>query len=351
MHKIVLLLMYGLLLLFYSCSDKEMQTHSEKEFGDVIQLNTKRKFTRELLSIDDLMVKDSLVVICNSRDDSIFMAFDLKGKDTLNCVKTWGRKGKGPGEYGLFTHLIDLPQNEFYVADYSRNNLRKYSLPEFKLRREKKIVTNRDEPQFREIPQKIVSPDGSIFFYDKFMMHELYITRWKNGQTPEEIFGFPSFKKQYSKETSTTYFGCLAVNSKMNRIVYAFHHFRRFYIMDFDGNIIKKVQITPGAPSPVFKDDRNLDAGSSTLCFMNARATDRSIFLYYVGHTYNEIKKKDWQVSTYIEEYDWEGNPINRYKLDRFISNFDIVSGKKGSRFFLGIDQAHEDPVLVLKKD
>ena len=172
MHKIVTLLMAGALLLLFACSDKEMRTRSEKEFEDVVQLNTKRKFTRELLAIDDLMAKDSFLVVCNSRDDSIFMAYDLNRKDTLNCVKTWGRKGKGPGEYGVFTHLIDLPRDEFYVADYSRNNLRKYSLPEFKLSKEKKVVTNRDEPQFREIPQKIVSPDGSIFFYDKFMMHE-----------------------------------------------------------------------------------------------------------------------------------------------------------------------------------
>lgn len=349
MHKIITLLMAGALLLLFACSDKETQTHSEKEFGDVVQLNPKRKLTRELLSIDDLMVKDSLMVVCNSRDDSIFMAFDLNGKDTLNCIKTWGRKGKGPGEYGLFTHLIDLPQNEFYVADYSRNNLRKYSLPGFKLRREKKIVTNRDEPQFREIPQKIVSPDGSIFFYDKFMMHELYITRWKNGQRPEEIYAFPKFKNKYSNGTSFTYAGCLGVNSRLKRIVYAFNLFRRFYIMDFNGNIIKKVQITPGAPAPVFNDDRNLDRGSSTLCFMNARATDRSIFLYYVGHTYNEIKKKDWEVSTYIEEYDWEGNPIKRYRLGKFISNFDIVSANRGSQVFVGTDQAHEHPVLLLK--
>ena len=349
MNQKVFLLLLSSLLLLYSCSDTDIQKYSKDDFTAVVELSQKRKKTRKLLSIDDIIVKDSLLIVGNNRDSSIFMAFGINGNDTLNCIKSWGRKGRGPNEYGTFTHLIDLPQNKFYIADYSRLKIQKYTIPKFKPIENKKIINQRYEDQIKEIPQKIVfSSDDSLFFYDKFKKHELYITRWKNGNIPEEIYSFEDLKQEYEK--AMTYWGCMAINEKLNRIVYAYNYFRRFDIMDFKGNKIKTVKIGPNSPSPLIKGNGNIDSNQSLMCYINAVATDSSFFLNYAGHTYNELKDKEMQANCYIEEYNWNGKPIKRYKMNKFISNFDILPDKKKPITFIGIDETHEHPILILKE-
>jgi hypothetical protein len=347
MYQIIKYLIIQFLLLFYACNIREskVQLFSEDDFLNVIKLDEERKAIKAILEIKDFFIKDSLMFVVNYRNDSVFMIFDLR---TMECVKSWGIKGKGPNEYGTFTHLIKLPHNEFLVADFSKFIIQSYSIPEFRLLGDKRITNNRYDRRMIEIPQKIVSPDGLLFFYDKYMMHELVITKWENGTTPIEINQFDSFKKKYGKKSSQVYRGSIEVNPKLKRIIYSYWYFRRFDILDFDGNLINQVEISPSIPPPIFKDKINPDQEKSIKCFTRIRSTDNSIFLYYEGYSLNELERKEFLAETYIEEYNWDGIPINRYKLNRVLSKFDILSDKYGSRVFVGIDENNE--IIFLKE-
>ncbi len=97
MNPIVKLLLVQLLLFFCACSvsETDIQTYSEDDFKTIIKLSEERKMTKTILSIRDFLIKDSSLFVCNSRNDSIFMIFNV---NTMECIKSWGIKGRGPGE-------------------------------------------------------------------------------------------------------------------------------------------------------------------------------------------------------------------------------------------------------------
>lgn len=327
-----------------SCKDKvnDIQYFSENDFPELVKLKGDRKPTKEMLNINNFLVQDSFLIIDNSRDDSVFMVFDL---NTFDCIKSWGIRGRGPGEYEAFTHLIDISPEKFQIADFSRYRIETYSIPEFELKSEQKIII---DSEIREIPQTIATTDGFQYFYDCFYdHHELAIAKWKNEEKSIKINRFDQYNKLY--ESAIIYSGSFALNKSENKLVYAHRFMRRFSIMNFEGELIKTVEITPSAsPATIGK---NIDIKKSELCYFDVKATSNSFFLLYVGHLAQVLEENKFLLPCYIEEYDWDGNPIKRYELDRYISNFEIIYDKqKQSIFFLGIDITDNNPLIIFSE-
>ncbi len=338
-------LFFAISFIFFSgCKDEPtIEIISEDDFGKIVKLQKERKPTKELLNVRDFFVQDSFLVIHNSREDSLFMVFDL---NTFELVKSWGRTGRGPDEYETFTHLIYVSPEQFQVADFSRYRIDVFDIPEFELKAQQKIVFSDTDPErHREIPQSIITPDGISYFYDNFQMHELQITKWENEGPPIDIYKFEPLKELY--ESSRAYFGNLILNRNEEKLVYAYRYLRRFDILNMEGELLKTVEITP-THSPV-EDGVNLDLENSVVSYIGARASENSFFLIYVGQTGAEIQKNEI-TATYIEEFDWDGNPVARYELNRVIWNMDVVQNEDGSVYFIGIDQADEDPLIIFKE-
>ena len=105
-----------------------------------------------------------------------------------------GTPREWPDEHGLFTHTIKLTRDSFQIADFSKYRIDTYALPTFNLVSQNKILNERKERALRQIPQRLLS-DGHYYFYDVFIQHELYLSKWKNGEDPEEIYDFGEYKK------------------------------------------------------------------------------------------------------------------------------------------------------------
>ena len=325
-------------------NEKEnIQSISEEDFKENIQLREERKVTKEMLNVRNFFVQDSFLVVNNSRKDSLFMVFDLS---TFKCLHSWGRRGHGPNEHGLFTHTVKLSDDSFQIADFSRYRIDTYALPKFNLVSENKIVNERKERALRHIPQKLLT-DGHYYYYDNFIKHELFLSKWQNGETPEEIYDFGKYKKTY--KSSSFYWGCLGLNKEHNRIVYAYKYLRRFDLLDLDGNYIKTVKINP-YPT-IHERGKNLDREKSTMCYMAVRASKDSFYIYYLGYTVDELEDKGRKIATYIEEFDWNGNPVNRYKLNRVISDFEIIKNDEEKLSFIAIDEENDAPLIIYRKN
>lgn len=322
---------------------ENIQSISEEDFKEDIQLGEERKVTKELLNVRNFFVQDSFLIINNSRKDSLFMVFDLS---TFKCLHSWGRRGNGPNEHGLFTHTIKLSGDSFQIADFSKYRIDTYALPKFNLVSENKIVNERKERALRHIPQKFLT-DGHFYYYDNFIQHELFLSKWQNGEAPEEIYNFEKYKKMF--KSSSFYWGCLGLNKEHNRIVYAYRYLRRFDLLDLDGNYIKTVEINP-YPT-IHERGKNLDREKSTMCYMVVRTSKNSFFVYYIGYSVNELEDKGSRITTYIEEFDWVGNPVNRYKLNRVISDFEIIENNEEQVSFIAIDEENNDPLIIYRKN
>lgn len=346
MKYIVIYILIFSVFSFTNCKPSKTNTKivSEQTFLKSVELEEFRKPTKELLNIRSFFVQDSFLLINNSRVDSLFMVFDVS---SLKCIYSWGRKGRGPGEYGVFTHLLKINSNRFQVADFSRFNIQTYKIPELGLETEKKIINDRYEPQLKEIPQNIITPDGNLYFYDNLIRNELLITKWENGSTPIVITHFETFKSIYKSPFS--YMGCLGLNTNKNKLVYGYNYLRRFDIMNLTGNVLKSINITPATSGPIENGNR-LDIENSVICYKKVRAFKDSFFLLYIGYSGTNILEKKEPLTCYIEQFDWNGAPLKRYKINRFISNFDIVWNKEEVSYFIGIDDRDNHPLIFFKE-
>jgi len=328
--KIIVLIVLCELLLF-GCGSNNITEISEKDFQNNIQLEQKRVVTKPILNVYDFFIKDSLIVVRNNRKDSLFMVFDIKD---FQCINSWGEKGNGPNEY-LSPRIINSTDTNIYILDFQLKRMNTVNVLNHNICNNRMIENS-------DLPQMIKSTGESQFFYDRFDSKKQEIVKWDSLKSKKSIYKFDDLASEY-KNTSV-YNGFLGVNSKARRIVYAYQYLRRFDILDFNGNVIKKIQITPSS-RPLLNKNK-IDNIRSTTYYFGLRTTEKSFFLYYVGYTGKELSK-DLNMDTYFEEYDWNGTPINRYRVNRFIWNFDLYYSNNCVNF-IGLDQDNELPFILL---
>lgn len=292
------------LVIFFSCQKNDFRVINEQEFNSEIQLNLSRITTNELLSVDDFFVKDSFVVVHNNREDSLFIIYKLPN---FNCIRAFGKQGKGPDEFIMPKIVDNSSLEQFMIADFALNKLSIYYLHNNQI---ENIRFNSSANKY--LPQSIIYTSDSNFIFDSNQqMVRLHKMRIDGASTI--LNDFKELQNRYIH--SNAYWGFLGVNDSLKRIVYAYQYLRRFDIMDFNGKILEKIKILPDT-EPILNNNR-LDANNSMNYFFGVRTTTKSFFLYYIGHTGEELAN-DLNVTTYIEEYDWDGNPLKRYKINQY---------------------------------
>lgn len=337
-------------LFIFSCSADKNKVYKEidesnftsQELIEFIPSNSKL-----LLNVRNFIVKDNYLIIANRKKENIFSVIDI---NNFEIVKQWGNRGKGPGEHGLFIHLINQPSDKFIIADFSRLSLKSNSTSSFEPIREVPILNNRYEPQMSEIPQTIIQIADSDYVYDKFEHHELEIARWKYGSSPSLVYKFEDLKEDFKDKSGQVLSGKLSYDRINKRIVFAYTFIRRFDIISLDGNLLKSIELKPSSNGPLFSEE-GIDFKNSIRYYTDVVVDENSIFLYYVGYSFDDIENlrsnKNDTYNTFIEEYDLEGNPKRRYPIKRVLSNIEIWK-KNNSKYFIGLDEALDQPFVIL---
>ena len=339
--KITITTFLSVFLLISGCKDKKTSSISTNDFLEQKTLTAERIKTNETLNIKNLTIQDSFLLINNSRKDSLFMIYNLK---TGNCIKSWGIRGRGPGEYGLFTHLLKVSPKKFQIADFSRYKIETYNIPKFEEESKSNILENYQSNDNREIPQNIATSDGYRYFYDNLFRNKLTLNKWDFGNDPIEINNFNHCTSLLKSPKLSI--GCLAINTKANKIVYAYQFSRRFDIFNAQGTREKTIEVNPGSSSNLI--EKHIDRKNLEMCYIGAKTFKDSFYLLFIGHSPKDIEKNKFLIPCYIEEYDWNGNPLNLYRVDRFISDFDIYKNNNKSKSFIGVDIRDEHPLLLL---
>ncbi|HTO15244.1 MAG TPA: BF3164 family lipoprotein [Edaphocola sp.] len=333
-------LLLCIILLSSGCAESNIIDISTNDFSKMRILSEKRIQTKEMLNIRNLTVQDSFLFVNNSREDSLFMIYNL---NTQEILKAWGTRGKGPDEYGLFTHLIKVSSNNIQIADFSRYKIEEYVIPSFQLKSRTDILKNHQFNTERVFPRRIVTSDGQQFYYDMLLGNKLSLNRWDLGDDPVMINDFNHAIN--SLESSKSSIGSLAINSNANKIVYAYRFLRQFDIISSDGKLKKTIRVSPSLSSSLFT--KHIDKKDLNMCYIDAKIYKESFFLLYIGHSPKEIESNNFMTHCYIEEYDWDGNPLNLYRVNRFISHFDIYENNN-SKLFIGVDITNEHPLIIL---
>ncbi len=270
-----------------------------------------------------IAVSNDYLFLQGIKADLIFQQYALP---EVKWIKSFGRKGRGPGEYGTNTDIFISPTTELlYIYRPDTSTFYSYRISEegdLALEREFKVESGILYNQFHII-------GDSLLVYNK--VPGLGIGR-VNLITGEKIgdLQFP-VRSGYSE---SDFFhpdkGVLAANGKY--VVYAYHFLKQIDIYNVDDLTLKVRLIGKEHKEPV-----NIGPDSD-MYYYNVYCTDRYIYAYYAKRDTNG------GYENYVEVYDYEGNPVARYEMP--IATGGVFAVTPNDSTLYGYSHLHEDKIL-----
>lgn len=291
----------------------EVTYKGDEPFGEIIELSGKQ-FTSDTaifrLHESDMIINKNFLVL----SPEIFEPLILFKLPEIKCLGYFGSIGQGPGDF-LRPHLIKT--NDAGVICYVTDDTNYKNF--FKLTDDYKLEQMpspfRDKPSW--MLNEIYQVEGQ-----KYLMAE----KADNGKiiTESELIGDSIVTREIynlnlRKEQSfwAAYLGNFAVNVKKNRMVYAYKFYRKLKFMDLEAKQIREISFVneKGFDDNTLKIADGLDR--NVVYYYNIYAGEKYLYIGYSGIIpveANHLKDKFYQQ---IEKYDWNGNPICKYRLDK----------------------------------
>lgn len=239
----------------------------------------------------------------------------------LRLLKKVGKFGKGPKEFD-FPAYVNSPDTSIYGYLLASRIKTLFKLKkDFSLEKELK-------------PFDVLKGNSNIRFSNAKEIYNVgkedfvYVSRSKTGKS---IYNLSTEKgKSINKEiinlglnpkrrSSFSYIGSFGVNAKKRRMVYAYKYFKIVKFFDMDTHEIKTINFE----RETFKENsvykvNGLDANVTH--YWKISTSDKYVYLLYSGRTPVQVGREMMKHKCYIyvEKYDWNGNPISKYKLDRW---------------------------------
>ena len=319
-----------LVLFFFTACKKDNRTNTfsfPQEIKLAVQKELKFDAIGPLINPSDLYIKNDYLFISSSNTDSILYIYSLPD---FKYVNSYGRLGAGPEEFsGCFT-FCKSSDNFIYFKGYSNP----MQICSYKVdKNSKPIVQKKYKLKNATLTNFVTILHDSIYLY--FDLDELIIKQVNiyNGKKIREL----KLQKDDHKEP---YFfsnqGVLASNG--NSIVYTYSYKKQIDIYDINLSLKKSIvwdykQIKP----TVYDFDNNVHH------YLNVYAGEKYFYALYSGMS-EKSNSKTPQKNYSLEVYDYDGNPVIKYALEKIPVSF-TVDEKRGLLY--GFDYRNEGVFYV----
>ena len=286
--------------------------YTDDVFGNIIELTGESKVSDYILGISELqMIANDSLLITKSFGTRLFTLFSLPD---FKFIKTFGNKGRGPGEFS-FPSLVKTENSNSLCYIYSSNTNELYPL----------IKNN----EISKTPIKIKSTkeynDRQI--YGLSPNHLLYVENTKGGKAVYDLKingdssrTKPIYNLAFSKNHRNwaAYCGDFGANADKQRFVYAYKYFKRLVFHDLQNNTTRIVNFESEKAKSGSATD--MLAPTNVTHYWGISAQKDYVYLLYSGRTPIQVTKENNKTSGYIyvEQFDWNGNPIRKFKLDHW---------------------------------
>lgn len=308
----------------------------ESCFGGIIELKGEQKITNEIFQVREtqLIVKDTFLMVANLNSGNMFMVFSLPD---FKLIRSFGKLGKGPGEY-QFPKLVPAEGDECLCYVYESANNHLFSL--------KKDLT------FSELPFKLSDPQINRSINDKqvysfsstsFVYAEsvkggkaIFESSIQNDSVQTNLIYNLSFSKGYKSWAS--YIGDFGANVGKERMVYAYKYFKRIAFIDTKNQKSRTLVFDSGEAKK--GDALSVMSPQNITHYWGMSAQKEFVYVLYSGRSPVDVQK-EWgkkQYYIFVEKYDWNGNPIARYKLDNW--GYFCVDEKRQKLYLASVNEA-----------
>ena len=320
----------------------------ESMFGDIIELEG-RQFVPDSFIFRPrnakVVVKGKYLVMrvdVFSQDLHPFIIFDYPA---MTYVTEVGKYGNGPDEF-IFGDIIPTtdPDCLCYLMEITRDKL-------YKLTRKGEIVpypysfkSSTSKENFKEYIHNIGKDD--FIYTDKSKSGRSIFRSYPEGDSIicKELCSLqvdPELKSPFA------YMGYFAVNPEKNRMAFAYKYYKKLKFMTMDASVIKDIDYDRQKFDE--KTLHKVDGLDYNLThYWGISGCDDYVYLVYSGRTPREVTA-EWNednVYIYVEQYDWNGNPIRKYRLKDF---FGYIYVDEGRGTILGVSTVYDDPYTEFK--
>jgi len=290
---------------------------NKEPFGTIINLTGQQLIADTVIfkpRETRMLVKGNQLIVKNL-DQYMFMRFLLPDMKFLGYS---GRSGQGPDE---FSYPSLVPATDTTVLCYI------FELPNQKLYKfGKEGTVERDSFRFSKAERwggfsdkEIVNiaPDDFLYVETNNTGKSIFrTTKTGDSTTIREIYKLglsPNLKSGFS------YIGDFVVNAKQNRMAYAYKYFKIIKFMDLEAQTVRTINFEREEfDESSLHITNGLD--QNVTHYWGACAGDDFVYFLYSGRTPVEVMRENnkKQYYIYVEQYDWNGNPVHKYKLDRW---------------------------------
>ncbi|MDR9417937.1 BF3164 family lipoprotein [Gracilimonas sp.] len=271
-------------------------------------------------------VSDSLLIVLDNTNSDIFKFYRL---DDFSLVGTFGNQGEGPGEISFpafINHGGFKADEEFEFLDWGRKTISRYSLDQ---------VLNNDQavPIFEYmLPPDLIRIQRGMFIENgKYIIGLAGMREGKLAKVDTKtdsivaIAPFTPFLEEAINHRSVglIYSGEMTANEEKQRILVTTRRFKILEIFDYDLNLIRdtRFEANPGTGSA----NEIVNTTEETLYHYNdVTYTDSLIYTLHEGNTSGNYIKGESLNDSEIHVFDWDGNPVKKYKVDIVLSQIAI---------------------------
>ena len=297
--------------------DETLRLKGKNPFGEVIELKGEQVIVDTLIfkpSEIEMIIKDNLMIMQSRTKDGMFALFGLPN---LQYIKSFGIIGNGPDEF-MFPHLCKNTESGILATIVETTNGKIYDvLLEGKLK-----VNNIAIP-------KVKSKSDYASEYPALMTDTLlyFAANSSTGKSVFTIGGTDSIQVNEIKNLAldlrrkgwANYIGDFAINIEQTRMVYAYKYFKIVRFFDLENQTIRTINFEREEfdESSQYRVD-GLDANVTH--YWGISTNDTYVYILHSGRTPMQVGNDNNKGNYFIhvEKYDWNGQPIAKYKLDRW---------------------------------
>lgn len=338
-------LLLFLFCIIYSCSNKDEKDTllliiNEKETASP---NAQLVIEEDLGQYFDIQITDSVIFLITTRGESAIKAFSTKD---YSLIDEFGNKGDGP-EGVDFPIYIKTTSNIEKVELYDINYKSLIKI-DFDTKRNTYTLKKEQMPDALWPPFNVNRVSDSIFFANALSPFNKGLYFKLNTKTSEKewIPYLPEYKTDEEDKT-VIYLNTILVNDEKSIVVCAMKYFNRIFTFDFDGNLIKDMQIGQSLLEPIVE---NLELGKfskdSDMFFLNMVGNKTHFYCLYNRDRINVDNRKG--NNSKILVFDWNLNHVSTIQTEHVISAMDVAPNNK---YLLALVFDEEEDTRVYKYD
>jgi hypothetical protein len=314
----------------------EIIMNDKEAFGKIIELKGRHLLTDSMMDprIRGMLLKEDKLIFQYDNDPPlvIYQFPDMK------YITKKGYRGNGPDEF-VYPSLVPTSDPNLICYIYETTNQKLYTLDNnYQIKR-----SPFDFPKgmFEHNNRQLINIGKNEFLSEEISTGGKSIYRLAKTNDSTQVEEIYNLNLNPDLDFFGAYYGCLAANEKRNRMVYAYQFYKVISFMDLDGKNVRTINFKQ---SEYDESTRHVADGLdlNVTNYWGICAQPDYVYALYIGQKPAE-RMAEGTSSCFIEQYDWDGNPIRKFKLNR---TGRFVVDEKNKRLYLS-DWSKDDPIYV----